>query len=166
MPQKQTEIANFKSKLKEFAAFAEEVFHGNNECYKNELRSKVGHLFCKRQDSRLPALKSEPESKRVNEENVKVILPDEIWIKIIGFMKHSDVFCKFALICKHFYKLSLDPIIIKSLHLSEMGEMEYKYVLKVLKRSKFLKAIELHRERSEKNETGKIILANELQMVT
>ena len=143
MMEKPTENANFQSKLKELATFAEAILKGTNESHKKELWSKVGNLFRKRIDSFLPSWRLERPSKKIKKENVKVDLPDEIWIKILGFMNKTDVFKSFALTCKHFNKLSLDPSIIKSLSLYKMDELDHEHVISVLKRSRFLKKIEI-----------------------
>ena len=43
--EKTVENANFQSKLKELATFAEAILQGTNESYKKELLSEVGHLI-------------------------------------------------------------------------------------------------------------------------
>ena len=140
MMEKPTEIVNFQSKLKEFAAFAEAVFYGTNQSYKNELMRKVGHLF---ENQIISSWRLGLPSKRTKKENVKIDLPDEILIKILGYMKKTDVFKSIALTCKRFYNLSLDPSIIKSLSLERTDNHDYEYVINVLKRARFLKKIEI-----------------------
>ena len=142
MMEKPTEIANFQSKLKEFAVFAETVFQGTNQFYKRELLNKVGQFFCKQIDSCLSTWKSELSNEAAKKE--KMDLPDEIWIRILGFMKKSDVFKRFALTCKRFNNLTLDPSIIRGLTLEELVEIDYEHVVNVLKRARFLKEIELN----------------------
>ena len=102
-----TEIANFKSKLEEFAIFAETVFQGNSESYKKELKSRVGHLFSKRIDTNSLDFRLEVPRKKPRKD-VKINVPDEIWIKILGFMNQEDIFMNFARSSKHFNKLTLD----------------------------------------------------------
>ena len=144
MAKKLAEIANFQSKLEEFAAFTEAVFQGNNESYKEQLFSKVGHFFRKRIDSCLPTWKLAFPIKRAEKETVKIDLPNELWIKILGFMKTCYVLKNFALTCKRFHNLSLDPSIIKSLYLSRIDEFDLQYVTKVIKRSKFMAKIKIN----------------------
>ena len=142
MMEKPTEIADFQSKLKEFAVFAETVFQGTNQSYKKELLSKVGQFFCKQIDSCLSTWKSEFSNKAAKKENMD--LPDEIWIRILGFMKKSDVFKRFALTCKRFNNLSLDPSLTKCLTLENLEVIDHEHVMKVLQRSRFLKKIEIN----------------------
>ena len=139
--EKPTENANFQSKLEELANFAESILQGTNESYKKELWNKVGLLFIKGFDSHLPSSKMGVTNKKAKKELMD--LPDEIWIRILGFLKKTDVFKSFALTCKHFNRLSLDPSIIKSLTLEKMDYLDHEHVIKVLKRSKFLKTITL-----------------------
>ena len=143
MTNSQTEITNFKSKLDEFVSFAETVFHGNNEFYKKELISKVGHLFGKPVDVKPPPsvaklkISSEKQTKAV-----KINLPNEIWLRILGFMKQKDIFLNFALTCKHFNELSLDPWVTRLLMLENINtKIAHKQVIKLLKRSTMMKAI-------------------------
>ena len=143
MVKSRAEIANFQSKLEEFAVFTEAVFQGDNESYKTQLLGKVGHFFRKGIDSFLPTSKLGFLNKKAKKQKVKIDLPDELWIKILGYMKNHDVFQNFALTCKHFNNLSLDPSIIKSLHLSNVDEIDQEYVIKVLQRSKFMTKIEI-----------------------
>ena len=142
MMEKPTEIADFQSKLKEFAVFAETVFQGTNQFYKRELLSKVGQFFCKQIDSCLSTWKLELSNEAAKKDYMD--LPDEIWIRILGFMKKSDVFKRFALTCKRFNNLTLDPSIIRGLTLEELVEIDYEHVVNVLKRARFLKEIELN----------------------
>ena len=135
-----TEIANFKSKLEEFAIFADKVFQGNNEFYKKELRSRVGHHFSSKINSNFNLELPRKKPRR----DVKINLPDEIWIKILGFMDQKAIFKNFALTCKHFNKLTLDHNINISLTLRNINSaFDYEQVMKVLKRSRKLKKIEI-----------------------
>ena len=85
-----------------------------------------------------------PPSKRAKKEPVHIDLPDELWIKILQFMKNYDVFKNFALTCKRFNTLSLDTGTIKYLDLIRVCELDRESVLKVLKRSKVMTKIEIH----------------------
>ena len=126
--EKPTENANFQSKLEELANFAESILQGTNESYKKELWNKVGLLFIKGFDSHLPSSKMGVTNKKAKKELMD--LPDEIWIRILGFLKKTDVFKSFALTCKHFNRLSLDPSIIKSLTLEKMDYLDHEHLSK------------------------------------
>ena len=80
--EKPTEIANFQSKLKEFAVFAETVFQGTNQSYKRELLSKVGQFFCKQIDSCLSTWKSEFSNEAAKKENMDLSIVG--WIGVLG----------------------------------------------------------------------------------
>ena len=65
--------------------------------------------------------------------------PDEIWLKIIGFMKTKDVFGGFALTCKQFNTLSKDTRAIKVLNLKKIKSKEhFEMAMEVAKNSKNL----------------------------
>ena len=77
--------------------------------------------------------------------NVCGSVPNEIWMKIIGYLKCEDIFLGFGRVCKRFNDLTHDPTAIKSFELlkdysilSTPGTHE---VLKILQRSKSLKRI-------------------------
>ena len=69
-----------------------------------------------------------------------VHLPNEIWLKIMNYLKTKDIFERFALVNKHFYQLTLDTGSIKYLQVKNIGGNLSKYynVLKVLSRCKTL----------------------------
>ena len=145
MTNAQTEITNFKSKLDEFATFAETVFQGNNEFYKKELISKVGHFFGKSIVVKpTPSVAKLKISSEKQTKAVKINLPNEIWLRILGFMELRDILLNFALTCKHFNELSLDPWVTRSLMLEDINtKIHHKQVIKLLKRSTIMKAIEI-----------------------
>ena len=68
---------------------------------------KIGQETTKRP---LENAESIPKGKKI-----KVEIPDEIWLKIIGFLDSQDVFCRLALVCKRFKSLTSDPTAIKRL---------------------------------------------------
>ena len=52
----------------------------------------------------------------------RVILPDEIWLKIMYFMNLKDLLSNFCLACKHFRCLSLDSKLIRNLDLININD--------------------------------------------
>lgn len=69
-------------------------------------------------------------------------LPNEIWMKIIGYLSSSDILKNFNLTCKHFHSLAINPGAIKFLKFKNVkGSGQYQEIVKVLKRSKFLNKI-------------------------
>ena len=67
--------------------------------------------------------------------------PDEIWLKIIGYMKTRDVFGSFALSCKHFNNLTKD---LRAIKLKRIETWEdFRKVLEVAKKLKNLFQFEI-----------------------
>ena len=144
---KSIDRASFKYKLNEIAAFAEAILSGDNQSFKTELTAKIGDIrevclkrvYSSISDSDLLMLvEMSSNTKRARREIVKIELPDEMWIKILGCLRQKDVYKSFALTCKRFYKLSLDPSINRSLQLRRIDEIDQEHVINVLKRSQFL----------------------------
>ena len=49
---------------------------------------------------------NENQKKRVKlDPGIKVELPDEMWMKIMGYLDYMDLFQNISLICKHFYNI-------------------------------------------------------------
>ena len=72
------------------------------------------------------------------------ILPDEIWLKIMYFMKSKDILANFGRTCKRFRCLSLDSEVIKYLDLININDkVKYDGSVKVIKRSKNLQRISI-----------------------
>ena len=69
----------------------------------------------------------------------ELILPNEIWLKILHCLKTKDLFGSFAFVCKHFHNLTLDSKTVKILSLNRIKtRQKYLKVLNVLNRSKNL----------------------------
>ena len=65
-------------------------------------------------------------------------LPNELWLKIINYMKTKDIFGSFALVNKHFNSLTLDTSAIKYLQVKNIrgDPSKHENVMKVLSRCK------------------------------
>ena len=84
----------------------------------------------------------------MSETDVTGNVPNEIWMKIIGYLKTEDVFLGFGQVCKRFNDLTHDPTAIKSfefLNGDSILSTGIEKVLKILRRSKSLKRIVLDR---------------------
>ena len=57
------------------------------------------------------------EAMRIKLNTLK--LPNEMWIKIMSYLRNEDIFRNFALASKHFNVLTLDPCAVKYLDLKE-----------------------------------------------
>ena len=100
------------------------------------------HKVLQASESKLQAQIAEKES-RLNELTGPLFskLPDEILLKILGYLSSSDVLRNVARVSKQFKKLSEDPFLIKTveLHNGLKTDDQVKGCLEVLKTSKNLK---------------------------
>ena len=90
-------------------------------------------------DSRIEQL--EDQLKELMGPLLETMLPDEILLKILGYLSSSDVLRNVARVSKQFKKLSEDPFLIKTveLHNGLKTDDQVKGCLEVLKTSKNLK---------------------------
>ena len=140
--------------VKLFENFVQNVIDGDNENEKAYLFEKLKNLPEMFKTSRI-SVKRKAETHPIDivdlteEISVQIIptkklkvspqFPDEIWLKIIGFMKTKDVFGGFALTCKHFNSLSRDTRAIKVLNLKKIKSKEhFEMVMEVARNSKNL----------------------------
>ena len=111
------------------------------------------HKVLQASESKLQAQIAEKED-RLNELSGPLLetkLPDEILLKILGYLSSSDVLRNVARVSKKFKKLSEDPFLIRKieLHKGLLTEDQVKGCLEVLKKSKNLT------EKSKKNHQKK-----------
>ena len=100
------------------------------------------HKVLQASESKLQAQIAEKED-RLNELSGPLLetkLPDEILLKILGYLSSSDVLRNVARVSKKFKKLSEDPFLIRKieLHKGLLTEDQVKGCLEVLKKSKNL----------------------------
>ena len=90
----------------------------------------------------------EPINKRLKiDSNTKTELPNEIWLKIINYMKTKDLFKNFILVCKQFNTLAMDPKAVKYLSFTNLKtENQVKYSISLLKRYMSLNGLTLQLE--------------------
>ena len=143
--------------VKFFENFVQNVFDGDDESQKRYLFEKLKNLPEMYKPSRI-SVKRKAETHAMDivdlteETSVQIIptkklkvspqsprFPDEIWLKIIGFLETKDVFGGFALTCKHFNNLSKDTRAIKFLTLKRIKSKEhFEMAMEVAKNSKDL----------------------------
>ena len=102
---------DFQVCIENFKKFVNKVFSGGNPNQKAILLKECQNVVKIAQESKksnMEALEFFPD-----EEMIKTELPNEIWLKIIGFLETKDVFGNFAFVCKHFKTLILQPTAIK-----------------------------------------------------
>ena len=118
---------NFDSIVNNFEMLINEVFSGNYENQKTKLLKRF----------------EEFNTVVTLYKNSKVYyLPNEIWMKILGYLPTYDILKNFNLACKQFHFLAINPGAIKSLELKNVDESgQYQEIAKVLKRSKTLKEL-------------------------
>ena len=130
---------DFNKTLYGIEKFVKDVLNGRNSYKKRKISEKIHQLdqLCHFSKKR----------KAESEAEVTGNVPNEIWLKIIGYLKCKDVFLGFGQVCKHFNDLTHDPMAIKTLelnginrHISGTAEND---VLRILRQSKSLKRIVL-----------------------
>ena len=94
-----------------------------------------------------------PDPEQVPEKKMKLSpsplmgLPNEIWMKILGYLPTYDILKNFNLTCKQFHSLAINRSAIKSLQLKlekAKDRVQYQEIVKVLKRSKTLNKFIVH----------------------
>ena len=119
--------------------FVKEVLNGRNSYEKRKISGKIHQLdqLCHFSKKR----KAESES------DVTGNVPNEIWLKIIGYLKCKDIFLGIGQVCKRFNDLTHEPMAIKFFELDgiyrEFLDTDENNVLRILRQSKSLKSIVL-----------------------
>ena len=73
-----------------------------------------------------------------------VTLPEEVWLKIINYLKTKDMFLNFGLVSKFFNGLTLDSRAVKYLELANISyEKIFNQVLELIKRSNHIKVLQI-----------------------
>ena len=122
-----------------FEDLVNEVFSGTDEDQKTKLRNKLKYFTKVSSDNYKRKLKINQEisvrAKKVKLDLArKVDLPNELWIKIMNYLKTKDIFSNFALVCKLFHGFTQDLNSIKYFQIEniEMTTSKYESILKVL----------------------------------
>ena len=148
VPSSKLTIQDLELTANKLQKFALEVFAGNNENEKKQLLEGMENLM--NPNANLPIKRPievvdlVSEAERIKLTALKVPnLPNEIWMKIISYMKNKDIFQSFALVNKHLHNLTLDPSVVKYLYLTAIknkakSKALFKKWLKVIKHSKKL----------------------------
>ena len=155
----------FDTTIHDFEKFARKVFNGSNENEKEKLHKKLEQFttfkeyYIKKHESekfenmlehsRKRQMRS-PEyssTKRKKVDSSKLFeLPNEIWLKIMSYLKTSDLLKSFNRVCKHFNALSLDSSAIKFIPLKGIENRElYHQAVTILKRCKTLHEVYINR---------------------
>ena len=93
--------------------FVKEVLNGNNPQSKLKISEKIHQL------NQLCHFSRKQETISISSEtDVSGSIPNEIWMKVIGYLKCKDVFHGFGLVCKRFNDLTHDPMAVKSFELN------------------------------------------------
>ena len=153
----------FDKSIQDFEKFTREVFNGSNENEKEKLHKKLEQFttfkayYIKKHESekfedmlehsrKRQLISTEYfSSKRKKVDSSKLFeLPNEIWLKIMSYLKTSHLLKRFNLVCKHFNALSLDSSAIKIIPLREIEKREsYHKAVTVLKRCKALREVHI-----------------------
>ena len=139
---------DFDNAADEIYKFSKEVFAGNDEKKKSHLLESIKYLMNPNSSLKRPLedVDIDSEAKRIKLMAPKV--PNEIWMKIMSYLKTRDMFGKFALVNKHFHGLTLDPSAVKYLHIAEVrnktrSKVLFKKWMKIVKRSRTLKELKI-----------------------
>ena len=74
----------------------------------------------------------------------KIQVPDEIWLRIMRFLNYKDLFVNVSLVSKHFYNLTNDSSIVKSIKLKKIEDQSMlKHKMEVLKRCRNIRHIDI-----------------------
>ena len=68
-------------------------------------------------------------------------LPEEIWLKIFGYLSLIDNLKRISLVSKRFNYISKDPCLIKKADIFDITDLNYKHSANMLIRSKWLKEL-------------------------
>ena len=153
----------FDRAIHDFEKFAREVFNGSNENEKTRLHKKLEEFitlkdyYKKKHDTekleniltqsrkRKIVSPAHLNSKKRKPEPMELFkVPNEVWLKIMSYLKTSDLLKSFNLVCKHFNHLSLDSSAIKFIQLQDLtNRNHYSQAANVLKRCKTIRKIEI-----------------------
>ena len=156
---------DFNKSVHDFEKFAREVFNGSNENEKTKLHKKLeefmtfkDHYKKKHDSEKLENILTQSRKRQIvspahlNSKKKKLDplklfeLPNEIWLKIMSYLKTSDMFKRFNLVCKNFNSLSLDSRAIKHIEIREVENREhYHQAVSVLKRCKKLCEVDIYK---------------------
>ena len=156
---------DFDKSIHDFEKFAREVFNGSNENEKTKLHKKLeefmtfkDHYKKKHDSEKLENILTQSRKRQIvspahlNSKKKKLDplklfeLPNEIWLKIMSYLKTSDILKRFNLVCKHFNSLSLDSSAIKHIEFKEIENREcYHQAVSALKRCKTLHEVDIYK---------------------
>ena len=137
-------IRDLKLTTNKLQKFALEVFAGNDETKKVQLLEKLEKIMNPNATISIkrPIEVADNVSKAKRLKLAPTKVPNEIWMKIMSYMKNRDIFGSFALVNKHFHNLTQDPSALKYLHIQDnidkkdKAKTNYKKWLNVVKRSR------------------------------
>ena len=140
--------------IEALAKMTKKVSNGNNEIHKTKLLTKMLDFAkvliqkppLEKRTIDLPSEDSVPAKKIKIDAERKAELPNEIWLKIMSYLKTKDLLKSFNHVCKHFKSLTLDSSAIKYLDVAkDLNDKEdYQNIVKVIKRSTCLRSIGIH----------------------
>ena len=155
---------NYNNFVDEFCKFSKEVFAGDDERRKKELKQIMKNLMTSKTTSiKRPIEVSDIVSEAKRMKLIASKLPNEIWMKIMSYLKNKDIFGSFALVNRHFHDLTLDPCAVKHLDLKDNKnkakfKARYKQTLKVVKRSKTLIGLNITNEHYCKADWNELVI--------
>ena len=103
--------------------FAQELFAGTDEKKKLQVLEGMKNLMEQNATSmKRPIEVADVVSEAKRSKLTPTKLPNEMWMKIMSYLKNKDIFGSFALVNKHFNVLTLDPCAVKYLNLEDFED--------------------------------------------
>ena len=100
---------DFNKTLNGIEKFVKDVLNGHNPIQKLKISEKIQQL------NRLCNFSKKEKTKSITSKvDVSRNVPDEIWLKVMSYLKCKDVFLGFGKVSKRFNSLIHDPTAIKS----------------------------------------------------
>ena len=131
---------DFTNTLNAFDKFVKEVLNGRNSFEKRKLSEKIHQL-----NQLCHVSKKRKTESILSKTDVTGNVPNEIWLKVISYLKCKDIFLGFGQVCTRFNDLTHEPTAIKFFELNEkiLSAPGQREVSRILKHSKSLKSIVL-----------------------
>ena len=140
---------DFDKAVDEFCKFSKVVFAGSDEKRKLELLDGMKSLMNSKPSVKRPIEVADNDSEAKRLKLTAFELPNEMWLKILSYLKNRDIYGAVALVSKRFHGFTIDPSIMKFLHI-EITSNKWKSInlyrkcMKVVKRSTTLSGEVLH----------------------
>ena len=145
---KKTTKKDFDKAVDEFCKFSKVVFAGSDENRKLQLLDGMKSLMNPKASVKRPIEVADNDSEAKRLKLTAFELPNEMWLQILSYLKNRDIYGAVALVSKRFHSFTIDPSIMKFLHI-EIASNKWKSInlyrkcMKVVKRSTTLSELKI-----------------------